>query len=94
MNPFIKALYKLVDEGRPFIGEKSWVKIINKADKETLVQLKSEEGIWYSKYFTRDDWLGEGVRQRLLDRIESRLSEDGAYTAFLEYLKDFSEVLN
>jgi hypothetical protein len=80
----LSALLKLVNSGR-WIGENTWARIIEKADKQTLLYLKND-GFWSLKYFTRNDWLGPEVRDRLLEQVNDRLDhlESAGVIAFLK----------
>lgn len=80
----LSALMKLINSGR-WINESQWVEIINHADKKTLLYLK-DEGFWSIKYFTRDDWLGVEVRDRLLPLVNERLKESDTIATIMKGL--------
>lgn len=83
MSKFLVKLIDLVNNGKWI----EWRKVVENADKETLLYLR-DEAQYKWKYFTRDDWMDGEFKAQLFDQIKERLSEIEADEWFSEVFKE------
>lgn len=74
MSAFLKMFLSAAERSHYVFTPSQWKKIIQEADKTTLLYIKNEVvGNW--KSFTREDWIDSQHKKDILESLYTRLDD-------------------